>query len=91
MEQKVIIIEGQYLGNLNKYLEEGWKVEHIAPFTQSVSKAGTVGTVYGDYGAYVVLQKKKKELTEEEVRAKLMSLITEEEIGQKLEKLKIYE
>ena len=88
MEQKVIIIEGQYLGDLNKYLEEGWKVEHIAPFTQSVSKAGTYGVTYGDYGAYVVLQRKKKALTEEEVRAKLMSLMTEEEINQKL---KIYE
>lgn len=88
MEQKVIIIEGQYLGDLNKHLEEGWKVEHIVPFTQSVSKAGTMGIAYGDYGAYVVLQRKKKELTEEEVRAKLMSLITEEEISQKL---KIYE
>ena len=87
MEQKVIIIEGQYLDELNKYLEEGWKVEHIAPFTQSVS-AGIKGIIHGNYGAYVILQRKKKELTEEEVRAKLMSLITEEEISQKL---KIYE
>ena len=75
MEQKIIIIEQQYLGNLNKHLEEGWEVEHIAPFTQSVSKAGTMGTVYGDYGAYVVLKRKRKkeELTEEEVEAILVA------------------
>ena len=69
MEQKVIIIEQQYLGNLNKHLEEGWEIEHIAPFTQSISKAETMGTAYGDYGAYVVLKRKRKELTEEEVEA----------------------
>ena len=88
MEQKVIIIKEQCLDNLNQYLEEGWKVEHIAPFTQSVSKAGTMGITYGNYGAYVVLQRKKRALTEEEVKVKLMSLFTDEEISQKL---KIYE
>lgn len=72
MEQKVIIIEGQFLGDLNKHLEKRWEVEHIAPFTQSVSKAGTMGIAYGNYGAYgayVVLKRKRKELTEEEVEA----------------------
>ena len=87
MEQKIIIIEGQYLGDLNKHLEEGWKIEHIASFTQSIA-AGIQGVAYGNYGAYVVLQKKKKELTEDEVRAKLMSLITEDEVRAKL---KMYE
>lgn len=82
MEQKVIIIAGQYLSDLNKYLEEGWRIEHIATFTQTIPKA----RAYGVYGAYVVLQRKKKALTEEEVRAKLMSLITEEEISQKLKR-----
>ena len=66
MEQKIIIVEGQYLDNLNKLLEEGWKVEHIAPFSQSVTRPGAYET-YGNYGAYVVLQKEKKELTTKEV------------------------
>ena len=70
MEQKVIIIEQQNLGDLNKHLEEGWKIEHIAPFTQNIA-AGIKGVAYGNYGAYVVLKRKRKrkELTTEEVEA----------------------
>ena len=76
MEQKVIIVDGQCLSNLNKHLEEGWKIEHIAPFTQSVSKAGIAGA-YGNYGAYVVLQRKKNVLTTAEVEV----ILAEKGIG----------
>lgn len=76
MEQKVIIIEGQYLGIVNRYLEEGWKIEHIAPFTQSIS-SGTTGIAYGNYGAYVVLQRKKQVLATAEVEA----ILAEKGIG----------
>ena len=80
MEQKVIIIEGQYLGDLNKHLEEGWKVEHIAPFTQSVSRAEGYGISYGNYGAYVVLQRWKNELTTAEIET-IEAILTTKGIG----------
>ena len=81
MEQKVIIIEGQYLGDLNKHLEEGWKVKYIAPFTQSIA-AGIKGVAYGNYGAYVVLQRKQKVLTENEIKTILATkgIVDEEEL-----------
>ena len=69
MERKVIIIENKNLNKLNTMLAEGWEVEHISAFGQGIGNGQSYGIVTGPYGAYVILKRKKQELTEDEVKA----------------------
>ena len=69
MERKAIIIKGEGLKTLNAMLSEGWEVEHISTFTQEISNGQGYGIATDLYGAYVILKRKKQELTEDEVKA----------------------
>ena len=69
MERKAIIITEKDLTTLNKMLAEGWEVEHISAFAQGVTTGQSYGVITGPYGAYVILKQKKKELTEDEIKA----------------------
>lgn len=69
MKRKVIIIKGNDINELEKLLNQDWEVEHISAFSQDISNGQGYGIINGKYGAYVILKQKKKELTENEVKA----------------------
>ena len=68
MERKAIIIENKDLKQLNMMLSEGWEIEYISTFAQEISNGQGYGIVTGLYGAYVILKRKKQELTEDEIK-----------------------
>lgn len=73
MERKAIIIENKDLKQLNTMLSEGWEVEHISAFAQGMAtgqNGQSYGVITGPYGAYVILKRKKQELTENEIKTK---------------------
>lgn len=69
MKRKVIIVKGNGISELENLLNQGWEVEHIASFSQSVSNGQGYGISTGIYGAYVILKYKEKVLVENEVKA----------------------
>ena len=69
-KSKVIIVFGEHTSELEKLLDDGWSVQHTATFSESVSSS--YGVMKGLWGMYVILTKEEKELTEEEVKAKLI-------------------
>ena len=70
MERKVLIVKGDNISELEKLLNQNWEIEYISSFNQNVSNGQGYGIITGDYGAYVILKRKKKEeLTENEIRA----------------------
>ena len=76
MERKAIIIENKDLKQLNTMLSEGWEVEHISAFAQGMTtgqNGPSYGVITGPYGAYVILKRKKQELTENEIKAILVT------------------
>ena len=64
MRRKVLMVHGNNTLELEEMLNQGWIIEHMAPYIQSISKAGTMGVVYGNYGMYVILKKQKKKEVE---------------------------
>ena len=73
-DYKVLIVYKDCIGELETLLKKGWEIQHITAFTQSVAMSSNsyVNNIHGGYGLYVILRKEEKELTEEEVKAKLM-------------------
>ena len=72
-DYKVLMVYNHYTDKLETLLKEGWEIQHITAFAQPISmSSNSYGRIRGDYGAYVILRKEKKELTEEEVKAKLI-------------------
>ena len=74
MERKAIIIENKSLKQLNTMLSEGWEVEYISAFAQGFTIGRDVqnyGIITGPYGAYVILKRKKQELTKIEIKTML--------------------
>lgn len=59
MEEKIIVVTATYTDTINEELQQGWKVKMIVPFCQPVALAGQYSnSKVGNYGAYVVLEKK---------------------------------
>ena len=71
-KSKVLIIHGEYTKELEELLNDGWEVQHMTAYSENVSTASDYGITRGLWGMYVILTKEEKELTEEEVKAKLM-------------------
>ena len=69
-KSKVIIVFGEHTSELEKLLDDGWSVQHTAAFSESVFS--TYGVMKGLWGMYVILTKEEKQLTEGEVKVKLM-------------------
>lgn len=58
MEEKIVIITEEYTSEINKELQQGWKVKMIVPFCQPVAMTGEYyNSKTGNYGAYVVLER----------------------------------
>ena len=71
-KSKVLVVHGEYIKELEELLNNGWEVQHMTAYSENVSNASGYGITRGLWGMYVVLTKEEKELTEEEVKAKLM-------------------
>ena len=71
-KSKVLVVHGEYTKELEELLNEGWEVQHMTAYSENVSTASSYGIIRGLWGMYVILTKEEKELTEEEVKAKLM-------------------
>lgn len=69
-KSKVLVVHGEYTKELEKLLNDGWEVQHMTAFSENISNGQGYGISRGLWGMYVILT--KKELTEEEVKAKLM-------------------
>lgn len=71
-QSKVLIVHGEYTKELEELLNDGWVVQHMTAYSENVSKGNGYEIAHGLWGMYVILTKEEKELTEEEVKAKLM-------------------
>ena len=72
-KSKVLIVHGEYTRELEELLNDGWEVQHMTTYSEHVSNGQGYGITRGLWGMYVILTKEEeKELTEEEVKAKLM-------------------
>lgn len=69
-KSKVLVVHGEYTKELEKLLNDGWEVQYMTAFSENISNGHGYGISRGLWGMYVILT--KKELTEEEVKAKLM-------------------
>lgn len=69
-KSKVLIVHGEYTKELEELLNDGWVVQHMIAYSENVSKGNGYEIAHGLWGMYVILT--KEELTEEEVKAKLM-------------------
>lgn len=60
--EKICVINGNDVREVNRELENGWKIKMIVPFSENVSKSNEDNTwgqpVKGAYGAFVILEYK---------------------------------
>ena len=69
-KSKILVVHGEHTRELEELLNDGWEVQHMTAYSENVSNGQGYGITRGLWGMYVILT--KKELTEEEVKAKLM-------------------